>query len=275
LAVRWKAGAWERLSPGGTETYWWIHGTAADDVWLVGERGRITHFDGVTFTEHPRAGTATLWGVFAASRTDVWVVGGSPEGGSGAPNDLLFHYNGIQWTQETLPGTPRNAALFKVWGAPDGDLFVVGEYGVIWHRRGTVWTDETSAALAQGTLFTVHGCSPSDVWAVGGQAVLHFDGTAWSRVALSGVGGLNGVACGAGGVVTAVGFGSVKLRRLDGAFVDESANEPFTNLHAAWDDGGGTVWVSGGDWLGRVNPGQPRPGAIGRYGAGTVATSVP
>src|SRR5688500_3977653 len=41
LALRYDGRQWRELSPGGTETFWWVNGTSANDVWMVGESGRI------------------------------------------------------------------------------------------------------------------------------------------------------------------------------------------------------------------------------------------
>src|SRR5262249_40319158 len=65
---------WTRLNPGGEDSYWWVSGSGPTDVWMVGEKGRMTHWDGASFKEHPRVTTATLWGVWAASPTDAWAV---------------------------------------------------------------------------------------------------------------------------------------------------------------------------------------------------------
>jgi hypothetical protein len=52
-----------------------VHGTAANDVWAVGDGGLIAHFDGAAWTVHPTGFTAKLNAVWARSPTDVWVAG--------------------------------------------------------------------------------------------------------------------------------------------------------------------------------------------------------
>ncbi len=167
VAVHYDGTAWTRLSPGGAASFWWVHGSGPGDIWMVGEQGRITHWDGKAFTESKPLTTATMWGVWAASPTDAWAVGGTPEGGTSAPNDIVLHWDGAHWAQETLPGTPLGRSLYKVWGTASSDLYVVGEAGTIWHRKGTAWAQEANPATS--TLFTVYGCSATDVYAVGGQ----------------------------------------------------------------------------------------------------------
>jgi hypothetical protein len=83
------------------------------------------------------------------------------------------------WCSESSPVT---GTLHGVWEASTGDVFAVGDAGVILQRTGGVWTQ-----LASGTtqsLRGVFGTSATNVWAVGlGGTVLHYNGTSWSAVA--------------------------------------------------------------------------------------------
>lgn len=261
--------ALQRLHPGGTETYWWVSGWDGTHVYMVGEHGRVTTYNGQSFQDLPRPLDVTLWGVQAFAADDVWVVGGSPGRHTSQPNDIVRHYNGTDWVEETLPGTPLGASLFKVWGTSAQDLYVVGEYGTLWHRSATGWVLQSadySPALAQGTLFTVHGCDTGNVWAVGGNALLHQTGGVWAPHPEATVRGANGINCSAG-AVTVVGFGGLKLRITDTGVQDATFDQPFGDMHAAWTDEGGNVWVVGGDWLSPARPGVDREGLLARFSA--------
>lgn len=272
LALHFDGATWTDLHAGGTETFWWVHGTSSGDVWMVGTGGRISHWDGKTFTHYASSTTATIWGVFAFSRTDVWAVGGTP-GDPKAPNDLVLHFDGTAFRPEALPGAPLGRSLFKVWGSSANDLYVVGEAGTVWHRQGTTWTLESKdAPLAGGTLFTVNGCGPSDVWAVGGGDVLHRDAAGWTKVPVELSSQVNGVACASNGEVAIVGNGGLKQRLTAGKWVDEFALPPFTDFHGVWaDPAGGAYWAVGGDFLSAASPGKKRRGVLARYGAGDVS----
>ncbi|MCC6558923.1 MAG: hypothetical protein IT372_38840 [Polyangiaceae bacterium] len=274
LALRYDGERWRDLAPGGDETFWWVSGSAPDDVWMVGERGRIAHWDGASFTEHESGTTATLWGVLALSPADAWIVGGSPGGGASAPNDIVLHWDGAAWAPEPLPGEPLGRALYKVWGTSSDDLYVVGELGVIWHRAGATWERQDDPSLTTSTLFTVNGCGASEVYAVGGQAVLRSDGAAWTRLDVDLSSSVNGVACGGPGDVAIVGFGGLKQRLVDGAWINEFTVQPYQDLHAAWAEGGGAFWAVGGDFISSSSPGQPRAGVVARYGPGRVADAI-
>lgn len=273
IAVHFDGTAWTRLAPGGADSFWWVHGSSAKDVWMVGEKGRITHWDGAAFKDEPRLTTATLWGVWAANPTDAWAVGGTPEGGTAAPNDVVLHWDGVAWKPEPLPGAPLGRSLNKVWGTSSADLYAVGEAATVWHRKGTTWALETNPA--KSNLLTVHGCSATDVYAVGGQDVIHSDGTTWSKVDISLGNSVNGVTCGPGGEVLIVGFGGLKQRLVDGKWIDEFTSMPYGDLHGAWADGQGALWAAGGDFVSKAAPGVARKAIIGRYGPGQIPALTP
>jgi hypothetical protein len=273
LVVRFDGTKWTRLAAGGKETFWWVHGTSASDVWLAGENGRITHWDGSKFEEQQRlAPEATLFGIFAFAKNDVWAVGGTPEGGTAKENDVILHYDGAAWTRETLPGQKLGRAHFKVWGASPDDLYVVGEAGVIWHRSAGTWTKETSPA--RGTLLTVFGCSATDVYAVGSRDVLKSDGKTWSRVDVMLTNDVNGVTCAKPGEVAIVGFGGSKQRLVDGKWIDEFDSAPHNDLHGVYIDKEGAVWAAGGNFINPPVPGIRRDGLVARWGKGTVPSTI-
>lgn len=280
LALHFDGKSWKHLDPGGDETFWWVHGTSDEDVWMVGEEGRIAHYDGHAFSDAPRPTTATLWGVHAFSASDVWAVGGSPEHSPGAENDVVVHFDGSSWTRIVLPGAPLDRSLFKVWGTSSDDLYVVGEASTIWHKAGPEWMLESDPPLGDGTLFTVFGCAADDVYAVGSRSVLHRDAVGWSKVELALTNGVNGVTCAPTGSrapwgsVAVVGFGGLKQRAVDGAFVDEFGFDPHGDLHSAWADETGAFWAVGGDFVSLPSAGKARNGIVTRYGDTIVASDL-
>jgi hypothetical protein len=265
---------WKDLAAGGADTFWWTHGTSASDTWIVGEHGRITHWDGVVFTEHAAITTATLYGVWAAATNDVWAVGGTPESGISQPNDVVLHFDGTSWAPSPLPRV-FGRAFFKVWGTAAGNLYIVGEAGTIWHRTGSMWTLESEPPIARGNLTTVAGCSTHEVYAVGGRDVLRSDGTTWSRVNVALTNDVSGVACASPGNVVIVGSGGLKQRLVGGQWLDDFGAEPYDiELHGAWADMTGAYWAAGGDYVTSPKPGASRLGAIAYYGRSVPATTI-
>jgi len=266
--------SWTDLHATGTDTFWWAHGTGDGDVWFVGTSGRITHWDGTQFTDFDSGTTATIFGVWTASASDAWAVGGTPSGGTSQPNDVLLHYDGTSWTPSPLPQT-LGRTFFKVWGTGSDNLYVVGEYGTIWHRTGTTWALEAdSPPLATGNLTTVNGCSASEVYAVGGEDVLVWDGAGWTRANVSLENGVNGVSCASPGDVVIVGFGGLKQRLVGGTWVSDFADDPHEDLHGAWADPSGAFWAVGGDFESAPQPGASRLGTVAHYGTASVGTTL-
>jgi hypothetical protein len=258
--------AWNDLAPGGTETFWWAHGTSDKDVWVVGENGRISHWNGATFTEHVSGVTATLYGVWAMAPNDVWAVGGTPGGGTTVANDVVLHFDGSGWT----PAPPPQAlgrAFFKVWAATPDNLYVVGEAATIWHRTGGAWALEPNPG--RGNLTTVTGCGATRVYAVGGRDVLVSDGMTWKRADVQLVNDVSGVACASLGSAVIVGSGGLKQRLVAGLWEDDSSKEPYgVDLHAAWADPAGAYWAAGGDYISYPSQGAARSGVVAYYGNG-------
>lgn len=273
--LRFDGAAWTAQKLGGTETFWWVHGASANDVWLVGERGRTVHWDGTRFEERPTNTTATLFGVWAAAPNDAWAVGGTPDAPA-SPNDVVLHWDGATWKQETLPQANKSA-LFKVWGVGANDVWVVGENAIVWHRKDGTWKREAEG-VAKGRLTTIHGCSATEIVAVGGRDLLEYDGATWKRSTLPLVNDVNGVACASGktdhGRFVVVGGGSLKLRRVGAEWVDDFGSEPFQDLHGAWADETGAFWGVGGAFNASPRPGASRGGVIARYGVGTIPNVV-
>lgn len=257
LAMRYDGSDWKRLPTGHSETLWWVWGT--DDrkvVWMVGEHGLILRWDGKAFQTLAKMTDATLFGVWGSGPNDVWVVGGTPGGGAGE-DDVAFHWNGQELTADAPPA--RGAAFFKVWGSGKDDVWVVGEGGTIWQHTAAGW--QPHDGVTRDSLTTVHGCGPSEIYAVGANHVYRWDGGGWSRDdAAMALAGVNGVHCGRDQVL-AVGNGGLKLRfdRSTSTWIDDTFEEPFySDFHGAWISPSGVLWAAGGNYN--------APAASGRYG---------
>jgi hypothetical protein len=278
LVMRYDGNVWHRSKTGGAETYWWVHGTGPNDVWLVGEKGRITHWDGTKFEERASGTTATLFGVWAAAPNDAWAVGGVPDQPD-QPNDVVLHWDGTSWKPETLP-EQKKVALFKVWGSSAGDVYIVGEAGLVWHRNSGAWKREADG-IGKGRLTTVTGCSPTEIFAVGGRDLLTSNGTQWKRSDAVLVNDVNGVACAPAGAparewgrAVIVGGGSLKLRLVGDRWESDFGSKPFSDLHGSWVDPTGAFWGAGGSFNATPRPGVAREGVVARYGAGTVSSII-
>jgi hypothetical protein len=268
LVLRSDGQRFHELPTGRSETLWWVWGSSASDVWMVGEQGLVLRWDGARFQVvpvPPEASGKTLFGVWGSGAGDVWAVGGVPD-----DSGVVLHgdASGLELAGG-LPATP-GVAYFKVWGSSASDVFVVGQGNTILHFDGHAWTPQASPAPPLTTLFTVAGRSASEVYAVGGtgqSVLLRFDGASWTAATdplLAASSGLTGVAVGPGGALSLVGFGGTKLRGHDRAFVRDDAPVTTLDLHATFIDSAGVIWATGGNYL--APAGAARRGVIVRYG---------
>ncbi len=265
LALHYDGDAWTEFgqSLGGVTLWWsWI-APDTGDVWLVGEQGTVARYDGSTVETFTSGTTSTLFGVWGTAADNVWIVGGDPIGNG--DDDVVLHWNGSDLTAETVPA--RGAALFKVWGAGADDVFISGEGGTILHRTASGWADVSVSTVS--SLLTVHGCSASDVYAVGGQSAYYYDGTSWAELSEPEILGIvNGVSCGANAVLM-VGNAGLKLRldMVTGQWINDGFEKPFDqDLHGAWVSPTGELWAVGGNFNVPAEFG-PRIGRIGVYAA--------
>lgn len=133
-----------------------VWGTAADDVWIVGERGAVMHFDGAA------------WSVMDVPIDDrLLTVHGTPEHGpyavGGAGNGVvLVREEGafVERSPEFVPG------LNGVFVLPDGTAITVGGRGLIATREQEGWSVLDGPTDAD--LHSVYALADDRAWSVGG-----------------------------------------------------------------------------------------------------------
>lgn len=117
--------------PKDTSTWKWAHpfpqghglrdvwGSSATDVFMVGEKGVIVHFDGAMWTVMDSGTREDLHAVWGLSATDVYAVG---------DNGTIVHYDGTGWA---LSVGPTSVVLHAIWGSSANKVFAVGNAGTI------------------------------------------------------------------------------------------------------------------------------------------------
>ncbi len=272
-----------------------VHGTTASDVWAVG--AAVLHFEGQAWSVNDASPTMTVW---AASPTDVWATTGGMGGlrrydGSGwksasasiASGYLWLGFWGTSptdvWLAGLKPGLPSETAFAHfdglAWdaslvvdglaeslsGASATDVWAVGQIsggseGGSWRYGGVIW--DAVATGAGGSLHGVWVVASDDVWAVGQERILHFDGTKWSDATPQalGKGWLVDIWGNSPTAVWAVGyserdkqdgvFGHGVIYRYDGASwapvaVPGVVDATTPALFGIWGAGADDVWVVG------------------------------
>lgn len=149
-----------------------IWSSSESDVYIVGGKGMLYHYDGESWNRISSLTGETLNSVWGSSENDVYVVGN---------NGTILHYNGSEWG---LVPTPTSKNLYGVWGSSDTNIYAVGRGGTILHYDGSSWSDIVSPTNKH--LYAIWGNKESgDIYAVGreGTIIRYYNGAAWSAVA--------------------------------------------------------------------------------------------
>jgi hypothetical protein len=254
--AHWTGTTWDEVDtgyPGGDLYAVW--GSSATDVWTVGEGGKMLHYDGVGWTNDGPVGFETpLYGVWGSAPHDVWAVGDA---------GAILHYDGA-WSADTaIAGATFNA----VWGTGAGDVWAAGSVddgstGVLYHNDGTGWAEVSDPELSLTGLLSGWSSGPHDVWITSGGDVLHWDGAAWTRLAVGSGIPLYGITGTSASDVFTVGDLGVIAHSSGGAFADMALPEPGS-LYSLWGSSASDVWAvgdfvmmhrTGGTWTSQPAP---------------------
>jgi hypothetical protein len=230
LILHWDGTSWTNFTVSVTRPRVVLQAISAvsqNDIWAVGlscetalcDR-RITaalHYNGTAWSvvDSPNPGSFdnSFASVVAVSSSDVWAVGEACTGnGCASSQSLAEHWDGSTWNlvASPSPGTGRTPLLGV--DAQAGNAWAVGEactdggctaaQSVTIHWNGTSWNlvSSPNPGSVDTHLNAVAISSAGDVWAVGsessdgtafGNAVLHWNGSAWSTISVTGPGSLD------------------------------------------------------------------------------------
>jgi hypothetical protein len=221
---------WSNPAPIGSDLRG-IWATAADDVWIAGERGAVIHFDGEAWSQASQPTSYDFNAVWASGPDDVWVVGGL---------SAMIHYDGEVWRDYSVP---EIVSFFAVWGSAPDDVWAAGLSGALYHFDGVAWSPWD---LATDVDFrSLWGTASDDIWMGTEDGFRHYDGTVWQPVTSPvGEGGWGIQGTGPDDVWSAT---SQAVLRFDGMdWTDTSIpRNALDSLHGLWIDADGTVWTSG------------------------------
>jgi hypothetical protein len=181
---------------------------ADNDIWAVGAGNvqdglLVEHFNGKRWSLVPTPALSSgginrpggqFFGVAGTASNDVWAVGvktgpDNPDFGE----QLIEHWDGTAWSEVTSP-LVEGDSLRAVAAVSANDVWAVGdrseqgfENALLEHWDGTAWSilpdsSISGAAAGTGLLVSVSADASNDVWAVGAETLLHFNGTTWSEV---------------------------------------------------------------------------------------------
>ena len=277
--VYWDGAGRTLLTRGSARNRLAIAGTAAANVWAVGDE--IVRFDGVKWVEQKTETPRSLFGVQSNAAGETWAVGtggailkwdntapnaktitsgtsvwfrniwtdGAGKGWLVGAGGNLFELADGSFTKKTS-GTADD--LVDVWAASSTEAWAVGERGTIVRWNGMTWAAVTPA-VSTAALRGIWGSAANDVWVVGTEGtILHFDGMTWSSTARADAGAdagapvfsLNDVWGSAADDVYAVGSGGTILH-FDGSSWSAQNSGTGIPLNGVWGAGRNDVWVVG------------------------------
>ena len=148
---------WSCPQAAGTSTLRDSWGTAFGDIWAVGDKGTLAHWDGSKWTlvSSPAGATIGLNAVLGRSAKEAWAVG---EMGT------VLRYDGTSWSRVSVPITDT---LNGLWQDAGGDVWAVGDNGVALLLSSRSLTAEVKPTGTTVRLHGIWGIGPGEVWAAG------------------------------------------------------------------------------------------------------------
>jgi hypothetical protein len=163
-------------------------GTSSKDMFFVGDKGTIVHFDGKDWINYPKVTTKNLLSVQGTSHDNVWATGTNTSTG----DVVLLHFDGTSWTENDLPTNQfaKTGGLYNVWCINDtGQTRVVVSGGYIFRSsNGVEWTHDEDAVLddtrniTSDVMYLLSGNRANDLMTAGSWGyILHWNGRTWRR----------------------------------------------------------------------------------------------
>jgi len=204
-----------------------IWGSSTSDVFVVGSRGLVWHWNGAAWSE-------MLLPTITASPDlrAVWGPVGGPVYAVGSAGAIV-RFDGTDWIEDDRVAED----LVGIWGTGPADIWAVGVRGLIAHYDGTAWDD--SHALGgnlPSNVAGIWGSGPNQIFVVGGTTVWRYDGAAWTATALPTAAAANAVWGRAANDAYIVGATGMAFRWDGTAWNDIRAEHPWT-FNAIWGDG--------------------------------------
>jgi hypothetical protein len=170
----WTKRSLPDLRHDGVDSLFKVWGTGSDNVYLVGDKGTLLHWDGSTIRDESPSITDDLIAVWGAGPDDIAVVGGRGEG-------VLVRWDGSSWSTRSLdPLFGTNG----VWVPDESTAWVAGAGGKV--ARVDLKSDSQTVTDLDTELqfHAIYGLEGAGLFAAGGNLTQHrgpYRGTTWHR----------------------------------------------------------------------------------------------
>lgn len=135
-----------------------VWGSAADDVYVIGEQGNLLHYDGAVWTHRVLPDSPRLVTIHGRNDEDVVIVGGTNQA-------IILEKNADGDFDDASPGP--FALLNGVFMKADGDAVAAGIFGQVFRRTAGLWVREEGIPVQRdwhATWVDARG----DIYVVGG-----------------------------------------------------------------------------------------------------------
>jgi len=157
---------WSKIDLKQSNYYYSIWGLSEDDIYISGNNGNISHYNGVDISRIDTKTNEHLWSIWGSSGNNIFAVG---------TRGTIIHYDGTTWNNIK---TDYNNNLYDIWASSSDNVYVVGE-GIVLHYNGIKW-NKLEIGLSDIIFFSIWGNSPDDIYIAGDSGfILHFDGFKW------------------------------------------------------------------------------------------------
>ncbi|MBI2570147.1 MAG: hypothetical protein HYV63_24355 [Candidatus Schekmanbacteria bacterium] len=156
-----------------------LWGSAADDVFSVGDSGAILHFDGTEWRPLLSNTDIDLQAVWGSSASDVYVAGWG----------TLLHFNGAVF-EKAADFITEDDILNDVWGSSKDDVYAIGgsqadNAGEVLHFDGKAWSRLPELRPSYRRFDAIVGTRADDIHLISYGVAYHFDGESWTATPLS------------------------------------------------------------------------------------------
>jgi hypothetical protein len=130
---RWNGTSWAPAFLPTATTAWSVWASAANDVYAVGDHGRIFHHNGSSWSTVANVpASTTLNHVWGSRNNNIFAVGDF---------GTVVRFDGISWVKQS---TGTEAHLYGVFGSTGSNVYAVGQRGTILHYDGVQWRSQSS-----------------------------------------------------------------------------------------------------------------------------------
>jgi hypothetical protein len=177
---------WDPATDGAFRAAW---GTSSNDMFFVGDKGTIVHFDGTNWMKFPKVTQRHIRSVWGTASNDVWACGWDET----TALSVLLHYDGSNWKEiDVLTLGDIRAGrhgLLNIWSCDSaGHKIVVGSGSLVWRKTDEGNWRQDSADLKNelggggASPIGIRGNGANDLLAAGGYGYIsHWNGKSWHR----------------------------------------------------------------------------------------------